>query len=424
MHSQTRRRRGPRRRRPTNEGLAQADPNQVWVGGDGTGKDGKEAAPSPETTLLNGRFAVTQTLGKGAFGEAVLARDRAQNDQQCVIKILRLSRVPKAARQRHYDVLINEVFVLDVLRPHCAQYVMCYQQSFYHGPEAYLVCEYLDGFVPLSKAATSAEDVRALAMVCSQLWQGMQAMHRAGVAHRDIKPDNVMIHPATRRIKYIDFGLACFCMDDTVSSLTRVMVGTPNYCDPALRIAKAAQLTLDFLVRCDRFSLGVVLFKLILGKFPYDYYHKGPRPRTAEDVINVNQTMSEWLPASTLAAERPVQEYAASQGWPYESVAALLRLQPQQPQQTPQQTTTRAPTPLRPPPAMPEMPRTLQLSKGSADARTKPTPVAAEKTDANPTGNPFHRTASTSPSQRADQQKAEQLKNELDRLMGSLPANT
>ena len=59
--------------------------------------------------------------------------------------------------------------------------------------------------------------------------EGLRAIHGSGVAHRDIKPDNILVHPRTGEIRYIDFGLACW---EEGCEAARAPIGTQGFLAP------------------------------------------------------------------------------------------------------------------------------------------------------------------------------------------------
>jgi serine/threonine-protein kinase len=124
----------------------------------------------------------------------------------------------------------------------------------------YLVMEFLDGqpldrilekgSIPLSKAcAWAAEMASALSVA-----------HRKGVIHGDVKPANMLITD-DGRVKLMDFGMARLASRDTGAT---PLLGTPAYWCPEQIMGKPQD------ARSDLFSLGVVLYEMVVGKRPFD----------------------------------------------------------------------------------------------------------------------------------------------------------
>jgi serine/threonine protein kinase len=110
-------------------------------------------------------------------------------------------------------------------------------------------------------------------IICN-LCEGLVAMHNMGVAHRDIKLENIMVNPKTNEIKYIDFGLANIDTETTQSD-TRVIMqssGTIPYMDPklltnikALMMSGIKTIPIDELQKSDIFSLASTIYELLNG---------------------------------------------------------------------------------------------------------------------------------------------------------------
>ncbi len=105
---------------------------------------------------------------------------------------------------------------------------------------------------------------RLAADLIAQVADGLAAAHAVGLIHRDIKPDNIMIDPATSRAKLMDFGLA---RDETSGeNLTRddIIAGTPTHMSP-----EQARGTEPLDGRSDIYSLGVTLYEALTGEVPF-----------------------------------------------------------------------------------------------------------------------------------------------------------
>uniref|UniRef100_UPI00358F32ED Stk1 family PASTA domain-containing Ser/Thr kinase n=1 Tax=Arthrobacter globiformis TaxID=1665 RepID=UPI00358F32ED len=129
------------------------------------------------------------------------------------------------------------------------------------GDTAYLVMEYIKGHtlrdVINSKGALSPR--LALALI-DPVVEGLGAAHAAGMIHRDVKPENVLIAD-DGRIKIGDFGLARAV---TTTTSTGALIGTIAYLSPELVLGKPAD------ARSDIYSTGIMLFEMLTGRQPFD----------------------------------------------------------------------------------------------------------------------------------------------------------
>ncbi|GAA3521432.1 Stk1 family PASTA domain-containing Ser/Thr kinase [Nocardioides daeguensis] len=133
----------------------------------------------------------------------------------------------------------------------------------------YLVMEYVPGHTlrdTISKDAPMSPE-RALALL-DPILSALGAAHRAGLIHRDVKPENVLIAD-DGRIKVADFGLAKAISTDTQHTATNgVLIGTVSYLAPELVVEQRAD------ARADVYAAGVILFELLTGTKP----HTGETP--------------------------------------------------------------------------------------------------------------------------------------------------
>lgn len=133
----------------------------------------------------------------------------------------------------------------------------------------YLVMEYVPGHTlrdTITKEAPMSPE-RALSIIDPVL-SALAAAHRAGLIHRDVKPENVLIAD-DGRIKVADFGLAKAVSAETQHTATNgVLIGTVSYLAPELVVEQRAD------ARADVYAVGVILFELLTGTKP----HTGETP--------------------------------------------------------------------------------------------------------------------------------------------------
>jgi serine/threonine-protein kinase len=130
-----------------------------------------------------------------------------------------------------------------------------------HDRDKFLTMELIDG-ASLAHELGAAMAWPRLRGIATQLCAGLAAAHDAGVIHRDLKPDNVMVERGTDRVVIMDFGIAR-SGDDVGVTQVGALIGTPRYMAPEQLTGGAVDH------RADVFALGVMLFELATGARPW-----------------------------------------------------------------------------------------------------------------------------------------------------------
>src|SRR4051812_2401125 len=144
--------------------------------------------------------------------------------------------------------------------------VSVYDQGFEAGPDGhhvFLVMELVEGRTlrELLRERGRLSPAEAIS-VMEPVLAALAAAHRAGLVHRDVKPENILLSDAGV-VKVADFGLARAVDADASSTRTGLMMGTVAYCSPE-------QISRGYAdARSDVYAAGVVLFELLTGQPPY-----------------------------------------------------------------------------------------------------------------------------------------------------------
>ena len=167
----------------------------------------------------------------------------------------------------------------------------------------YIATEYIDGVTLRRKMAVSQLPTTEVLDIALQVASALEEAHAAGIVHRDIKPDNIMVR-RNGYVKVLDFGLAKLTetVDRTpldAEASTRVLVqtdagvvmGTSHYMSPEQARGKPVD------ARSDIWSLGVVIYEMVAGRTPFE-------GETSTDVI-VAITQKEPPPLARFAANVP-----------------------------------------------------------------------------------------------------------------------
>jgi len=202
--------------------------------------------------VVDGRYRVDELLGGGAMGQVFRATD-LELDRACCLKFVHGS---------HADFdLRTEARALAGIRH---ENVVTVYGFGHHAGQPYLAMEYVRGhdlgwliFEHYRTHRAPIPVTRAIQIVRS-LCDGLSAVHGAGMVHRDIKPQNVILEKRTGRPVLVDFGAA---VGASWMGGTR---GTPHYMPPEAFVGAPPS------PQTDLYSLGCLAFELLTGSLPYE----------------------------------------------------------------------------------------------------------------------------------------------------------
>ncbi len=207
-------------------------------------------------------FSEIRMLGRGGMGAVYQAR-QVSLDRQVALKILpsELSRDPSAAERFRREAKA----LARLNHPHI---VAIHDFGETRGGSFYFVMERVDGPDLHQLIQKGPLPLPQALDIIRQICDALEFAHAQGFVHRDIKPSNILID-ANGRVKVSDFGLAMLVNEKNSDengpspTLTRAMVGTPEYVAPEQRRGDA-----DIDHRADLYSLGVMFYEMLTGSLP------------------------------------------------------------------------------------------------------------------------------------------------------------
>jgi serine/threonine protein kinase len=213
-----------------------------------------------------GRYHILRPLGEGGMGTVYLAEQREPIRRLVALKVVKLGMDTGQVLAR----FANERQALAIMdHPSIAR---IFDAGATPKGRPYFVMEYIEG-VPITqycdrRRMTIGQRLEVFLSVC----RAVQHAHQKGVIHRDLKPSNVLVMEQEEKpvAKVIDFGIAKatdqWAVEKTLLTQFGQMVGTPEYASPE----QAEVMTGEVDERSDVYSLGVILYELLIGVVPFD----------------------------------------------------------------------------------------------------------------------------------------------------------
>jgi serine/threonine protein kinase len=199
-------------------------------------------------------YRIVRQLGRGGMATVYLAIQESV-DREVALKVMS----PQLLVDPHFgERFLREARIAAKLHH---RHVVGVHDVGKHGDLHYIAMEYLPGGPILTKAGES-RDVAFALRVSREVSTALGYAHAKGFIHRDVKPDNILIR-SDGSSALTDFGIARAADSATRMTRTGAVIGTPHYMSPE----QARGRTVDG--RADLYSLGVVLYELLVGRVPY-----------------------------------------------------------------------------------------------------------------------------------------------------------
>ena len=243
-------------------------------------------------------YRILEKLGAGGMGEVYLAEDMKLG-RKIAIKILSEEFTTNKDRLHRFEQEASAASNLN--HPN----ILTIHELGVDNGRHYIATEYIDGITLRRKLAAEQLEIPEIIDIAVQVGSALEEAHAAGIIHRDIKPDNIMVR-RNGYVKVLDFGLAK--LTETVDrspadaeAATRMLVqtdagvvmGTSHYMSPE----QARGRPVD--ARSDIWSLGVVMYEMVGGRTPFE-------GETSTDVI-VAITQKEPPPLARFASNVPAE---------------------------------------------------------------------------------------------------------------------
>ena len=210
-----------------------------------------------EEALKNGKFTALSILGKGTFGVVYRAKEEKSDDFIAIKRVFQ----DKKYKNRELDILkeLNHPNIISL-----KHFFYTKVENGQNGPEIYLNC--VMDYFPQTLArilSTNFQSRKQLEPFIAKLYayqmlSSLKYLHSKNIAHRDIKPQNILVNPKNNKIKLCDFG-----------SAKKIEQGQKSIAYICSRFYRAPELIFgatDYTCQIDVWSMGCVITELVLGR--------------------------------------------------------------------------------------------------------------------------------------------------------------
>jgi eukaryotic-like serine/threonine-protein kinase len=260
-------------------------------------------------TVLSDRYKLEAKLGSGGMSTVYLARDSTL-DRQVAVKVMHREMSEQADQLQRFRQEARAVAKLS--HPN----VVAVIDAGEDGGHPYIVFEYVEGETLKQRinrvGALDAQEALAYAI---EVARGLTVAHARNMVHRDIKPQNVLID-SEGRAKLTDFGISRQLEQDGMTATGRVL-GTTDYVAPEQAMGHPVDQ------RSDVYSLGVVLYEMLVGQVPFqaDSQVGVAMKHVNEELPDVQQRRPEISAAAAMVVERATAKDPAER---YQKVGELI----------------------------------------------------------------------------------------------------
>ncbi|NJO76102.1 MAG: protein kinase [Leptolyngbyaceae cyanobacterium RM1_406_9] len=273
-------------------------------------------------TTIGLRYRIKRQLGHGGFGRTYLAEDLNRFNEPCVLKEFAPQVHGTYALQKAEELFEREAGVLYKLQhPQIPRFRELFRADFEKQAHLFLVQDYVEG--QTYRQLLEARKLQGMGFAepevmqfLIQLLPVLQYIHRAGVIHRDISPDNLILRYSDQLPVLIDFGgvkqvAAAVSQYVQENGQAQGQIAAPETRLGKIGYAPEEQMQLGRAYpHSDLYALAVTALVLLTGKEPQEFLGRSPRRNWGEE-LNLSPTLSAVL--ERMRSPRPTDRYPSAE---------------------------------------------------------------------------------------------------------------
>ena len=265
------------------------------------GPDNNDKSESGDIPNSIAHYRILKRLGKGGMGEVFLGEDTKQHSRKVALKVLPPELTKDESRVRRFKQEARAILALN--HPN----ILTIFEIGEAGSTFYIATEFIEGETLRQCLWRNPIKVDEALGIAIQIAMALEAAHAAGIVHRDVKPENIMLRHdrfvRDRFIKVLDFGLAKLTERESPTTDPEAVTMAISHTNPGAVLGTSGYMSPEQAQgesidpRSDIFSLGVVLYEMVAGHAPFS----GP----TESHVRVSILDHDPAPLTTQSPEAP-----------------------------------------------------------------------------------------------------------------------